>query len=130
MRKDQTSLFVLAVLFLTFTRASSAPAQPLASGITFTVSMPKPWTHLLEVELRMQVPANLNVPNETDLAMPVWTPGSYLIREYERHVQDFTADVNGRALAWTKINKNTWRITTGGARQWRAFYRVYANDLT
>jgi hypothetical protein len=33
--------------------------------------MPKPWTHLLEVEMRLKVPANLNVPNQTNLIMPV-----------------------------------------------------------
>src|ERR1044071_6179824 len=112
--------------------AISAPAQkPNASDISFTVSMPEPWTHLLKVKMRMQIPANLNVPNESDLVMPVWTPGSYLIREYERNVQDFTAsDANGRALDWTKINKNTWRVKTNSARRWQVSYRVYANELT
>ena len=80
--------------------------------------------------MRVQIPANLQVPNESDLVMPVWTPGSYLIREFERHVQDFAADANGRALDWTKVNKNTWRVKTSGARQWRATYRVYANELS
>jgi predicted metalloprotease with PDZ domain len=92
--------------------------------------MPKPWTHLLEVEMRMEVPANLQVPNETNLIMPVWTPGSYMIREFERHVQDFSADAAGRPLEWTKTNKNTWSVKTNGARQWRATYRVYANEFT
>lgn len=111
--------------------ATPARAQgPMASAISFTVSMPKPWTHLLEVEMRVQIPANLQVPNETDLLMPVWTPGSYLVREFERHVQDFGADAGGRALQWTKVNKNTWRVNTNGARQWRATYRVYANELS
>ncbi len=81
--------------------------------------------------MQMKVPANLNVPNETDLIMPAWTPGSYLIREFERNVQDFAArDANGRSLTWTKIDKNTWRVNTNGVRQWRVFYRVYANELT
>ena len=102
----------------------------MSSDISFTVSMPKPWTHLLEVEMRVNVPANLNVPNETDLVMPVWTPGSYLIREFERNVQDFAADANGPALDWEKVNKDTWRVKTNGARQWRVTYRVYANELT
>ena len=112
--------------------AVSAPAQnPNTSDISFTVSMPEPWTHLLKVEMRVQIPANLNVPNESDLVMPVWTPGSYLIREYERNVQDFAAtDANGRAFEWTKIDKNTWRVKTNGARRWQVSYRVYANELT
>ena len=63
--------------------------------------------------------------------MPVWTPGSYLIREFERHVQDFTAtDTAGQPLKWEKINKNTWRVQTNGAREWHARYRVYANELS
>jgi len=102
----------------------------MSSGISYTVAMSKPYTHLFEVEVRVKIPANLQVPSETDLVLPVWTPGSYLIREFERHVQDFAADVDGRALDWTKTDKNTWRVKTGGARQWRATYRVYANELT
>jgi len=63
--------------------------------------------------------------------MPVWTPGSYLIREFERHVQDFAAtDGAGQPLKWEKINKNTWRVSTNGAREWHATYRVYANELS
>lgn len=92
--------------------------------------MSKPWTHLLEVEMRVQIPANPQVSNETNLLMPVWTPGSYLVREFERHVQDFVADANGRTLEWTKTNKNTWRVRTNGARRWRVTYRVYANELS
>jgi predicted metalloprotease with PDZ domain len=103
---------------------------PMSTDISYTVSMSKPHTHLLEVEVLVKIAANLQVPNESDLIMPVWTPGSYLIREYERHVQDFAADANGRALDWTKVNKNTWRVRTNGARQWRATYRVYANELS
>jgi predicted metalloprotease with PDZ domain len=61
--------------------------------------------------------------------MPVWTPGSYLVREFERNVQDFSAkDATGQALKWEKTNKNTWRITTNGVTEWHATYRVYAND--
>ncbi len=130
----RTNYFFAAIpLVFVLLAGGAAPAQtggPLSSGISFTVAMPKPYTHLLEVEMRVQIPANLQVPNETDLVMPVWTPGSYLIREFERHVQDFAADANGRALDWTKVNKNTWRVKTGGARQWRATYRVYANELS
>jgi len=110
--------------------ASQSLGQGPNSAISFTVSMPKPWTHLLEVEMRVQVPANLNLPNETNVIMPVWTPGSYLIREFERNVQDFSADAGGRPLDWTKTSKNTWQIRTGGARQWRVFYRVYANEFS
>jgi predicted metalloprotease with PDZ domain len=89
--------------------------------------MPKPHTHLLEVEIRFrQAPAA-----STNLILPVWTPGSYLIREFERHVQDFAAtNAGGHPLTWSKTNKNTWQIETRGSVDWRVTYRVYANELS
>ena len=122
----------LVITAATLFAVSNSPAQtPTSGNISFTVSMPKPWTHLLEVEMQIQVAANLNVPNETNLIMPVWTPGSYLIREFERHVQDFAAaDGNGNSLDWSKVDKNTWRVVTRGARRWKVTYRVYANELS
>src|SRR3979490_1494731 len=133
MRRTNYLFIVIQLCFallLSFSAAHAQTTAPMSSDISFTVTMSKPHTHLLEVEIRVKIPANLQVPSESDLIMPVWTPGSYLIREFERHVQDFAADAGGRQLEWSKVNKNTWRIKTGGARQWRATYRVYANELT
>ena len=135
-------LVALGIVMLSFACAVSAAAQtatPATPEISFTVSMTKPHTHLLEVEIHIRQSARAY----TDLVMPVWTPGSYLIREFERHVQDFAAinmvdstasstggSTAGGSLAWSKINKNTWRVATGNATDWRATYRVYANELS
>lgn len=103
-------------------------AQTAAPEISYTVGMSKPWTHMLEVEMRMKWN---RMPASAELKMPVWTPGSYLVREYARHVQDFSVkDASGRALTWEKVNKNTWRIATNGAKEIVASYRVYSNELT
>jgi predicted metalloprotease with PDZ domain len=116
--------------------AQALPAQPAQSQtqspeIAFTVSMLKPHTHLLDVEVRIKRRPGIDAPPTEVLVMPVWTPGSYLIREYARHVQDFAAfDGNGAVLQWEKTDKNSWRIATNGSRDWRATYRVYANELT
>jgi len=86
---------------------------------------------MLEVDIEIKYGADAQVPAEESLIMPVWTPGSYLIREFERHVQDFAAaDSAGQPLKWQKINKNTWRVSTNGTRNWHATYRVYANELS
>jgi len=110
----------LAVLIIVGAISSSAqPAQPQASvpEIAFTVSMLKPHTHMLDVEVRVKRRAGVEAPPTEVLVMPVWTPGSYLIREFERHVQDFVAvDANGGALQWEKINKNSYRVATNGSR--------------
>jgi predicted metalloprotease with PDZ domain len=93
--------------------------------------MRKPHTHLLEVDARIKREAKAPAPTEELLVMPVWTPGSYLVREYERHVQDFSAkDATGQPLKWEKINKDTWRVVTNGSHDWHASYRVYANELS
>ncbi|MEP6903030.1 MAG: PDZ domain-containing protein [Actinomycetota bacterium] len=97
--------------------------------ISYTVSMSKPWTHLLEVEMRLKWE---KMPDTVDLQMPVWTPGSYLIREYARHVESFTAkDTGGTALPWQKMNKNTWAVSPLlGTKEFVVSYNVYANELT
>ena len=91
--------------------------------------MPRPHTHLFEVDVAIKRTAD--GPQEELLVMPVWTPGSYLIREFARNVQDFAASTAAnQPLKWEKTNKNTWRVVTNGARDWHATYRVYANELS
>jgi predicted metalloprotease with PDZ domain len=127
-------LLALVAFLLAATSFAQGEAQPRVGAppeISYTVSMSKPYTHLLEVEMRLRAPGRL--PSQLNLIMPVWSPGSYLIREFERHVQDFMVSDTaggGRALRWQKTNKNTWRVETDGARELRVTYQVYANDLS
>src|SRR5437660_4317224 len=122
------ALQVATILLLGCSASFAADSEQDGQYVAFTVSMSKPQTHLLEVEMHMRVDVSLQ---EQVLVMPVWTPGSYLIREFERHVQDFAAaDGSGHPLAWEKINKNSWRVKVNGAREWRATYHVYANELS
>lgn len=108
--------------------ATMEAVKPTAPEISYTVSMSKPWTHLLEVEMRVKSSATADA---AEIQMPVWTPGSYLIREYARHVQDFAAtDASGASLTWEKTNKNTWRVNSKGATELVVKYNVYANELT
>src|SRR5512145_2667411 len=104
----QRRLYLCATALLIFLPLVVA-AQSAAPEISFTVAMPRPHTHLLEVQVAVKRTAD--GPQEESLVMPVWTPGSYLVREFARHVQDFTAtSAAGQPLKWEKINKNTWRI--------------------
>jgi predicted metalloprotease with PDZ domain len=65
-----------------------------------------------------------------DLVMPSWTPGSYMIREYARHVQEFAATSDGHPARWEKTAKDAWRVDTPLAGRVRVTYRVYAHDLS
>ena len=125
-----TRLFWLLVIFCASCLPGFAQGSPTQSpvDITFSVGMSRPHTHMFEVDVKIR----RATPVATEsLILPVWTPGSYLIREFERNVQDFTAkDSTGQLLKWEKTNKNTWRIDTNGATEWHATYRVYANELS
>lgn len=136
MRMTFKSILLLNLIAATiFFMYKETPAQEsrttAAAGsrpdISYTVSMSQPSTHLLEVEMRVRWN---EMPRALELKMPVWTPGSYLIREYARHVQDFQVRTERAPLTWRKINKNTWQIDSEGTREVIATYRVYANELT
>ncbi|MBW4672329.1 MAG: M61 family metallopeptidase [Cyanomargarita calcarea GSE-NOS-MK-12-04C] len=96
------------------------------SIIHYQVAMPQPENHLFEVTLHL-----LNYPLQIlDLKLPVWTPGSYLVREYAKHLQDFTAFTLHSALPWQKISKNHWQVETNGVADLTVSYRVFANELS
>jgi len=68
---------------------------------------------------------------EVELMMAVWTPGSYLVREYARNVEEVTAaGPDRRAFHVDKFDKNRWRIATGGAPSVEVRYRVYAREMS
>ncbi|OUC14275.1 MAG: peptidase M61 [Alkalinema sp. CACIAM 70d] len=93
----------------------------------YQVAMPQPTNHLLEVTFRV---TGWN-QDALDVKMPVWTPGSYLVREYSRHLQNFEAKTgSGERLAFQKLAKNHWRIQTQGESAVVISYKVYANELT
>lgn len=91
-------------------------------SIHYQLSMPEPHTHLFEVEMRLAGARGTEV-----VAMPVWTPGSYMIREYARNVQDVRAhSSDGTELAIRKLDKNHWEIKGKGRQDITIKYRVYA----
>jgi predicted metalloprotease with PDZ domain len=99
-----------------------APAQV---AVRYDVTVARPHEHMFNV--RMEIESSDGSP--IDVSMPVWTPGSYLIREYERHVTRFTAAGDGGApLHWHKVDKNTWRIERRGSQNVVVEYDVYARE--
>ena len=107
--------------------AAAARAQGAPESIRYTLSFPAPQTHY--VEITATVPTGRRA--DVDLMMAVWTPGSYLVREYARNVETLTASgPDGRALDVDKSKKNHWRIATGGAPTITLKYRVYCREMS
>jgi predicted metalloprotease with PDZ domain len=94
--------------------------------IAYALAMPRPHNHLFEVTITVD---GWTEPR-LDLVMPSWTPGSYMIREYARHVQDFSVTSDGHPARWEKTAKDAWRVETPLGGRLRITYRVYAHDLT
>jgi predicted metalloprotease with PDZ domain len=117
-------LLPIAIL-MTFTAMPAAAPPP--EPITYTLRFPAPATHYVEVEA--DVPTDGR--SEIDLRMAVWTPGSYLVREYSRNVERVTARTpGGSALPVTKTAKNRWRVRTDSAPRVRLAYRVYGREMS
>src|SRR5205085_409899 len=111
--------------------ALSCPA--MVSGVTtqrpieYRVAMPEPATHEFEVEMRVPpLPAR----DVVEIVFPAWAPGSYLVRDFVRHVfQLMVTDTRGRALPRERLDKQRWRIRAGG-RPFVVRYRVFAFEAS
>jgi predicted metalloprotease with PDZ domain len=109
---------------------SESRTTETAPQIHYQVSMFHPQTHLFEVTLHLK---DYCLPT-LDLKMPVWTPGSYLVREYAKNLQDFATHSGNPAgkkpLAWGKLAKNHWQVQTMGVSELTVNYRIFANELS
>lgn len=81
--------------------------------------------HLIHVTLRF-----LANPTQV-LSLPTWIPGSYLIREFSKHIESVKAyDEAGRQLKINKFEKNKWRLYNTDHELITVEYDVYAYDLS
>src|ERR1700743_3478944 len=101
-----TALFLLILLSMNMSITQAAGAVQ----ITYTITFPEAQAHYADVEMNISGIQQ----NTLDLKMPIWTPGSYLAREFAKNVESFTASAKGTLLASRKITKNCWQINTTG----------------
>lgn len=115
------SIFGLIIL-LSLTMAAKSQVK-----INFEVSFKEPQAHYAEVQMNI---AGLAAKNYIDVKMPVWTPGSYLVREFAKSVEGFSAKAGSKAVKAEKIDKNTWRVYNSKANTLQINYRVYAFEIS
>ena len=111
---------ILIALFIHMSHAKQI------SPIHYTLSIPEPHTHYVKVEMEISC-AN---KKEVTVSMPVWTPGSYLVREFSKSVERFEATASGKQLPVIKTNKNNWSISKGKAEKIIVTYWVYAYEFS
>ncbi len=129
-------------LISTFTMTAEAKSSN-APKVHYNINISDPKSHYAEVTLRIEDVK----PGTMDIYMPVWTPGSYLVREFAKNVESvgvigLTTDESkmvfaekplnlGSPIAHNKLDKNTWRLTIPkniAAVEFR--YRVYCFELS
>lgn len=98
----------------------------MAQSINYKFSINNTNNHYAEVTVFIK---NIK-DNEILLKMPVWTPGSYMVREFERNVIKAEAYANNKALDVSKVDKNTWKIDNKAKNENVEFkYWVYCFEL-
>jgi predicted metalloprotease with PDZ domain len=121
-KKLLVTFFIFSFYIMTST--TSGALKPTL--INYTVTFPEVQAHYINIEMTI---SGLKV-GTVDVKMPVWTPGSYLIREFSKNIEGFTAQANGKAVTAYKTSKNTWHIQNGTATAVTLRYRVYAFEIS
>jgi predicted metalloprotease with PDZ domain len=100
------------------------------AALAFTLDLTAAAKHLVKVELSIGGEALPAGPVE--LFMPVWTPGSYLVRELARNMEGFAAraSASGKPLPWRKTAKNRFRVERRGQEGFLVAYAVYGHEPT
>ena len=119
-------LFNAILALLTTIIGNSATAQTL-DPISYTLRFASPHTHYVSIEAHIPTNGRTHV----ELMMATWTPGSYLIREFARHVESLTARTpDGHPLTVEKSQKNRWLVATSGADPIVVSYLVYGREMS
>jgi predicted metalloprotease with PDZ domain len=97
----------------------------LKQAIRYTIAPKDLAAHLYAVTVTVDAPD----PQGQVLSLPAWIPGSYMIREFARHIVRIEAESAGREVALVKRDKHSWQAAPCGAPL-TVRYEVYAWDLS
>ena len=98
----------------------------MTAAVFYRIGASRPEAHLFEVELTVVNPA----PDGQRLTLPNWIPGSYMIRDFSRHVGTVRGtDSDGRPVAVRKLAKSEWQCDPVKGPLILT-YEVYAWDLS
>lgn len=105
----------------------SSVASAQDQTISYTVTTEKLANHMLRVEA--EFPPSAFPDQERVLALPVWTPGSYKVRDYSRFLRQVQLLNDGGSLE--KISKNRWKVRGLDPQTTiRVSYQLYGHQLT
>ncbi|MCG2595598.1 peptidase M61 [Ramlibacter sp. XY19] len=94
-----------------------------AAGPHYRIEAADPAAHLFHVTLTITQPQAAQ-----KVALPAWIPGSYLVREFARHLLKLSARQDGKAVAVQQLDKATWQVECVPSSPLVLVYEVYAFD--
>jgi predicted metalloprotease with PDZ domain len=97
----------------------------MADAIHYDVHLADPSAHVFEVRLTVAEPA----AEGQQLWLPVWIPGSYMIREFAKNIVRISATCNGAPVGLRKLDKTSWQADPCDGPL-EVTYEVYAWELT
>ncbi len=95
------------------------------SSYVFEIDVRNPARRIVQVKLQRAIESGTHY-----ISMPVWTPGSYLVRDFPKHVFNLKAKVNGERIEARKVKKHTWLVKAENPGDLVIEYSVYAHDLS
>ncbi|MDR0576054.1 MAG: PDZ domain-containing protein [Candidatus Accumulibacter sp.] len=81
--------------------------------VRYAIRPARPAAHRFTVSCTVAAPD----PAGQRFALPAWIPGSYLIRDFARHVIAIRAEAGGKPVRLDKLDKHTWRAAPAGKGQ-------------
>jgi predicted metalloprotease with PDZ domain len=93
------------------------------SPIHYDIDASDVHAHLYRVTLTIAQPAA-----QQRVSLPVWIPGSYMVREFSKHLQKLVARQNGKTVATQQLDKCSWQINSTEGKALILQYEVYAFD--
>jgi predicted metalloprotease with PDZ domain len=91
--------------------------------VHYLVEAANPQAHLWRVTLSIEKPTR-----QQTLSLPVWIPGSYMVREFSKHLQNLQASQGGKPCVVTQLDKCTWQVKSAAGKPLEISYEVYAFD--
>lgn len=95
----------------------------LATPLHYRVELADLHAHLFRVTLTIAQPN----PQQR-LALPVWIPGSYLVREFSKQLQQLQARQGGKVVPVQQLDKCSWQVECSPQQPLVLSYEVYAYD--
>lgn len=96
---------------------------PPSAPVHYQVELADLHAHLYRVTLTIAQPEALQ-----HVALPVWIPGSYLVREFAKSLQKLQARQGERVLPAEQTDKCSWQISCDPDQPLELNYEVYAFD--